>query len=115
MKRAGSAGPSFNQPLAQLRGRLRLAQHRRVVGEAGHHCRGLLEVFGFDVVLGIQMGVVDVGEVVQTVLDKLEAGQAEAIEGDMVGGAGVAGHHRGSAHVIERLQVTGQVQVTGSR
>ena len=46
----------------------------------------------------------DVAEVVQTILDELEPRQADAIEGNVVGAAGIAGDHGGGADVVERLQ-----------
>src|SRR5690554_980282 len=87
----------------------RLARHAllargRVPGKGGHDRRGLLQVLRLGVVPGVQVRVVHVGEVVETVLDELEAGQAHPVEGDVVGAAGVAGGHRGGADIVEGLQ-----------
>src|SRR5690606_14995518 len=80
-----------------------LLAHRRVVDHAGDDRRGLLEVLRRRVIVGVQVGVVDVGAVVQAILHELEARKPDAVERDVVGAAGVARDHHGGADVGERL------------
>src|SRR5690606_16957595 len=65
---AWSAAPAVASVLQQRLARQLPVAHRRVVREAGDDRRGLLQVVGRGVVVGVQVGVVDVAEVVQPVL-----------------------------------------------
>src|SRR5690606_18078879 len=99
----GSVVPPDSVLQQRLARQLRVA-HRGVVREAGDDRGGLLEVVRRRVVVGVQVGVVDVAEVVQPVLYELEAREPGAVEGDVVGAAGVARGDHGGADVVERLQ-----------
>src|SRR5690606_3845651 len=96
-------GPEWPDSVLEHRlARHLLIAHRRVVDHAGDDRRGLLEVLRRGVVVGVQVGVVDVGAVVQAIVHELEARQADPVERDVVGAAGVARDHHGGADVGER-------------
>ena len=51
----------------------------------------LLEVGGLEALDGVFVGVVGAGFVVHIVLNELEAGEADGVEAEVVGAAGVSG------------------------
>ena len=61
-----------------------------------------------EVLVDVLIGVVGFGFVVERVLDELEAGDADRVEGEMVGAAGVAQGEGGDAEVVEGLDPLGE-------
>ena len=78
--------------------------HGGLVGEGGHDDGGLFEVLGLQAVEHVGVGVVGAGTVFDGVLDELERGQLDGIEGDMIGAAGVGEGEGFGAEVAQRLQ-----------
>ena len=79
-----------------------LIAHGGVVDEDGFDRGDLLQVAGLQVLVGVHVGVVRAGFVVGVVLNELEAGDADGVEGEMVGAAGVLIRDGGDAEVGER-------------
>ena len=63
---------------------------------------------GLEVLVDVLIGVVGSGFVVERVLDELEAGDADRVEGEMVGAAGIAEGDGGDAEVFEGLDPLGE-------
>jgi hypothetical protein len=85
-----------------------LVAHGGVVDEDRLYCCGLFQVAGLEVFVDVLIGVVGFGFVVERVLDELEAGDADRVEGEMVGAAGVAQGDGGDAEVLEGLDPLGE-------
>ena len=85
-----------------------LVAHGCVVDEDRLDCCGLFQVAGLEVLVDVLIGVVGFGFVVERVLDELEAGDADRVEGEMVGAAGVAQGEGGDAEVVEGLDPLGE-------
>lgn len=81
-----------------------LFTHGGVVGEAGNDGSGLFQITGFHMIQSVQFGVMGLAEVVQTVLDELEAGQADPVKRDMVGAAGIGQNHVSGAQIVEGFE-----------
>jgi hypothetical protein len=79
-----------------------LVAHGGVVEEDGLDGGDLCEVGGLQALVGVHVGVVSAALVVHRVLDELEAGEADGVEGEMIGAAGVAHGDGGDAEVSER-------------
>jgi len=84
---------------------------QRVVGQCGAgdnldtliHFE-LLQIGRLQPLVGIEVRVMRQRVVLDFVLDELEAGQADAVEGQVVGAAGVGEAQRGGTHVAEGLE-----------
>ena len=100
-KRAATSRPparSFGHGLA----RQHLRPHGRVPGEAGDDHGRLHQVVALEALVGVEVGVVRAGLVLDLVLDELEARQADPVEGLVVGAGGVVHRHGRHAEVLER-------------
>jgi hypothetical protein len=91
-----------------LRGQ-HLVAHGCVVDEDRFDGRNLaFRSPGSEVFVDVLIGVVGAGFVVEWVLDELEAGDADRVEGEMVGAAGVAQGDGGDAEVFQGLDPLGE-------
>src|SRR5579885_444792 len=93
--------------VAQLRMRQRLAgqhlvAHGGVVDKDGLDGSDLLEVACLQAFIGVLVGVVGAALVIQVVLNELEAVDADGVEGEVVGAAGIAHRKGGYTEVFER-------------
>lgn len=79
-----------------------LVAHGCVVDEDGFDGGGLLQVGGLQAFVDILVGVVGARFVVERVLDELEARDADRVEGEVVGAAGVLHADGGDAEVFQR-------------
>src|SRR6059058_1334059 len=123
MSRCGvrKKGRAETRPYTGLSGlrarRLRLGQglardHFVAVGgqvdEASDDDGHLLHVRLLNALVDVHVGMVSARVVVQRILDKLKTGQADRIEGQVIGAAGVADGERVHAEVVERLHPGGE-------
>ncbi len=94
--------------VGQRLAREHLVAHGCVVDEDRFDRRGLFQVPGLEVFVDVLIGVVGFGFVVERVLDELEAGDADRVEREMVGAAGIAQGDGGDAEVVEGLDPLGE-------
>ena len=85
-----------------LRGEFLLGVGRHV-HERRHDHGHLLQVRFLDPLVHVHIRVVGSRLVFDGVLDELKSGQADLVEGNVVGAAGAADGKRGHAHGLERL------------
>lgn len=84
--------------------RQQLVAHSGVIGEGGRDHRGLHQILALSVIEDVQVGVMGTSVVVEVILNELEAGQADGVECDVVGTAGIAIGHGVGTHVSEGFQ-----------
>ena len=93
-------GNSWNLRISGLGfARQGLIAHGRQIGQRGDHHSRLPQILGLQVVESIEVGVMDMGEVIEIVLHELEPRNAHAVEGNMIGAAGVAVGDGGHANI----------------
>src|ERR1041385_8329422 len=80
-----------------------LVLHRGIIDERGHDDGGLLQVVGLNAVEHVGVRVVRPRPILDGILDELKAGQADAVEGLVVGAAGVRERERLRAQIAKRI------------
>src|SRR5258706_16384011 len=97
----------------QITLRQRFSRHhlRTVCGfpdEGGHDDGGLHQVVALQAIVDVVVGVVRALPVLDLILDELKTGKADAIEGEVIGAAGVSLGDGGDAEVLQRLDPGGE-------
>jgi hypothetical protein len=86
-----------------------LRARRRVVNEDRFDDGHLFQIGLLDAIVDIHVGVVGTGVIVHRVLNELEARQTNAVEGQVIGAAGIAnGNHAGGKIFQRRKPSTGR-------
>ena len=82
-----------------------LVEHGRVVGEDRRDDGHLHDVGRGHAIVEVHVGVMGAGVVLQAVLHELEGGQAQIVEGDVVGAPRRAAADRGRAEIRQLRQL----------
>src|SRR5580693_4181345 len=93
----------FELGMGERLAREHLIAHRGVVDERSFDERGLSEVFGLQSFEGVHIRMMCARAVVERVLDELESGEADGVEGFMIGAASVAHGDRRNAQIFQGL------------